>query len=187
MKNWYSGVYKGLIIASVIAFIIHTFTTGQTSLGAIISAYSVLTLAIMLIIIILFNGIFKLGPQGSTSKLILQLFLSSGPFLLMFGVIGTLLYLMIVNQNRIIDGHVSSNYNTFSNIIVMLLLIQIYIIYTNIDTQQFEDTGKISKVSSGIVYLLSLITGICTFIVYVILTYYIADGYTNLDKMIKFK
>ena len=147
MKNWYSGVYKALIIASVIAFLIHACTTGQTSLGAIISAYSVLTLAVMMIIIILFNGIFKMGSQGSTSKLIMTIFLTSGPFLLMFAVIGILLYLMIVNQDRIVDGHVSSNYNTFSNIIVMIILIQLYIIYTSIDTQQFEDTGKISKIS----------------------------------------
>jgi hypothetical protein len=179
MKNWYSGVYKALIIASAIAFLIHVFTTGQTSLGAIISAYSVLVIAVMMIIIIVFNGIFKSGGEGSTTKLLMSLFLSSGPFLLMFAIIGFLLYLMIVNKDRIVNGEVSSNYNMFSNLIVMLLMIQLYMIYTSVSSKQFEDTGSISKMTSAIVYLIGLITGICTFIVYIILTYYIADGFIN--------
>ena len=56
MKNWYSSIYKSLIIASVLSFIIYFFTSGNVSLGALISGYSVLTLSIMMILyIILYN------------------------------------------------------------------------------------------------------------------------------------
>ena len=58
MKDLYSSVYKACIFASVVAFIIGFFTESQLALGAYIAGYSVLTLGIMMILIILFNNVF---------------------------------------------------------------------------------------------------------------------------------
>jgi hypothetical protein len=52
MKNWYASVYKALIMTSVIAFIISFYSTGTVSLGALLSGYSVLILAVMMILLI---------------------------------------------------------------------------------------------------------------------------------------
>ena len=59
MKDWYNSIYKGFIIAGLVAFVVGFFTQGQTSLGAYISGYSVLTLGIMMILLILFNKILR--------------------------------------------------------------------------------------------------------------------------------
>ncbi len=48
------------------------------------------------------------------------------------------------------------------NIIVILLLLQLYLVYTNISSERFESTGKMSKVTSSIIYLLGTLTGIAT-------------------------
>ena len=70
MKDWYSGVYKALILTSVIAFLISFFSSGTISLGAILAGYSVLILGILMILLILFNQIMK-GTQDQSMLQIL--------------------------------------------------------------------------------------------------------------------
>jgi hypothetical protein len=179
MKDWYSAIYKGLILAGYISVIIGFFSEGKVSLGAYISGYSVLILGIMMILIILFNNILRVTEGQSTYKIILTILSTTGPFLLMLGVIGFILYLMITYKDSIIDKHVSSNYYSFSNISVLLLLIQLYIVYKNISTDKFESTGKISQVTSSLIYLLGVLGLICSIIIYTILKYFKTDGFST--------
>jgi hypothetical protein len=178
MKNWYASVYKALIMASVVAFIISFYSTGTVSLGALLSGYSVLILAVMMILLILFNNVIKVKTDASTLNVILSILSSSGPFLLMLGVIGLILYLIIRYQDIIVSGHVSNNYYTFSNIAIMLFLIQIYIVYTNIASDKFQITGKISPSSSSLIYLFGILTCLCSLILFNVLTYFTTDGFT---------
>jgi hypothetical protein len=181
MANWYSSVYKACILASLVSFIIGFFTQDKISLGAYIAGYSVLTFGIMMILIVLFNSIFKTSGNISTSQILYSILMTSGPFLLILGVIGFVLYLLITYYNIIVEGNVSSSYNSFSNIIVMLLLLQVYLVYTNIDNESFESSGKISKVTSSIMYLLGVLTTICSINLYIILKYYTTDGFQTIN------
>ena len=63
MKDWYSSIYKAFIMASVIAFLISFFSSGEVSLGASLAGYSVLILGIMMILIILFQNILKVNQN----------------------------------------------------------------------------------------------------------------------------
>jgi len=177
MKDWYTSIYKAFIMASVIAFIISFFSSGEVSLGASLAGYSVLILGIMMILIILFQNILKNNANQSLFQLLYSIFMATGPFLLILAVIGFILYLIISYKNLIIDEHVSKNYYTFSNIAIVLLLLQLYIVYTNITTERFEATGKMSKLTSSLVYLLGVLTSMCTLILYTILKYYTTDGF----------
>jgi hypothetical protein len=177
MKDWYSSIYKAFIMASVISFIISFFSSGEVSLGASLAGYSVLILGIMMILIILFQNILKNNPNQSLFQLIYSIFITTGPFILILAVIGFILYLIISYKNLIIDEHVSKSYYTFSNIAIVLLLLQLYIVYTNISTERFESTGKISKLTSSLVYLLGVLTSMCSLILYTILKYYTTDGF----------
>lgn len=176
MTDWYSTVYKACIFAGIISFILGFFTESKTSLGAYIAGYSVLILAILMILIVLFNNIFRVGGNDNGFQIIYTILMSTGPFILMLGVISFVLYLLIKYQSNIVDGKIAPGYNTFSNIIVILLLIQIYMIYTS---ERFETTGKLSRVTSSIVYLIGTITGICSIILYTILKYYSTDGFKS--------
>ena len=119
MTNWYSSVYKALILASVIAFIIGFCSQGNVSLGAILAGYSVLILAVMLILIIIFKNILKVTNGESTFQVLWTMILTTGPFLLMLGVIGFILYLIINYKTIIVANHVSQSYFTFSNIAII--------------------------------------------------------------------
>jgi len=182
MKDWYSAVYKGLIIAGYISFIIGFFSEGKVSLSAYIAGYSVVILGIMMILTILFNNILRVTEGQKTFQIIYTILLTSGPFLLMLGVIGFILYLMITYKDSIIEKHVSSSYYSFSNISVLLLLIQLYIVYANISTEKFESTGKISKLTSSILYLFGVLGAICSIIIYIILRYFRTDGFTSINN-----
>ena len=177
MNNWYSTIYKACIITAVIAFIIGIFTQSQTSLGAYISGYSVLIFGIMMILVILIYNVLS-GNQGASSlQTLYSIMLTAGPFILILAIIGFVLYLLINYRNLIISGNIAPGYNSFNTIITMLIFIQLYLVYNNISSDRFQTTGKISRVTSSFIYLLGVITAICSIILYTILKYFTTDGF----------
>jgi len=179
MKNWYSSIYKSLIIASVLSFIIYFFTSGNVSLGALISGYSVLTLSIMMILYIILYNLLQTNQNGSFLQVLLSMITTTGPFLLMFGVIGFVLYMIITYKNRILAGHVSTGYTTFTNITIIMILLQVYLVYNNINTDKFETTQKISKITTSLLYLYGVITAISAITLFTILHNFSADGFQS--------
>lgn len=177
MKDWYTSIYKALIIGSVISFIISFFSTGEVAINASLSGYFILILGIMMILIILFQNILNNNSNQDTIKIIYYILVNTGPFLLMLGVMGFILYLIFFYKGIITANHVSQSYYTFSNITIILLLLQLYIVYTNISSDKFESTGKISVVSSSLIYLLGVLTSMCSLILFTILKYYTTDGF----------
>ena len=178
MADWYSSVYKAFIFAGVIAFILGFFTNNKTSLGAYIAGYSVYILAILMILVILLSNLLRVTVNDSTFSQIYSIFTVTGPFILILAVISFVLYLLIRYKDNIVSGHVASGYNSFSNIIIMLLFIQFYLVYSTISSEKFQSTGKMSKVVSSSIYLLGVISAICSIILYTILKYYTTDGFS---------
>lgn len=170
------NIYKAFIIASVIMFIISLFTSGDTTIGSLITAYSTLSISIIMIMLILLNNILKVSQGQGLFSLTLSIILTSGPFLLMLAIIGIMLFCIISYSSAIGKGNVSNNYYTFSNIVVILFLLQIYLLYGNIISDKFQQTGKISRVTLSMVYLIGVITGICSLIIFTILKYFTTDG-----------
>ena len=179
MTSWYQSIYKAFIISAIISFVIGFFSEGKVSLGSYITGYSVLILGIMMILLILFNSIMKITEGQSILQILYTILLTAGPFLLMLGVIAFILYLMITYKSIILQGHVANGYHSFSNINIILILIQLYIVYTNISSDSFEKTGKMSKVTSSMVYLLGVLSTITSIILYTILRYFTTDGFTS--------
>lgn len=181
MKDFYSTIYKAFIYASIVAFIIGFFTDSNLSLGAYISGYSVLILAILMILIILFSNILRVDQNSSMFQTLYSIFMTSGPFILLLAVISFVLYLLIFYQDNIVKGHVAPSYSSFSSIIVMLVLIQVYMVYTNINTDKFEATGKIPRLASSIIYLIGILSAISSIVLYTILKYYSTDGFSTIN------
>ena len=184
MNNLYSNIYKSLMIASIISFIISILSSGDVSLGAEISGYSLLILSIIMITFIVITKyitIFK-GQITSISSILSIVFIS-GPFILIFAIIGFILYCLIYYKNRISNGQVSNDYYIFNLWCIIILLVQTFFLYNNLNTSDFELKGKMSSVSISILYLMSVILSIMSIILYVILKYYQTDGFTNINKI----
>lgn len=179
---WYESIYKALIFGSAITFIISNLTTGANSYNSLITGYSILILGILMILTIMITKILDVQKSSSTMQIFLSIIMTLGPFLLMLGIIGFMLFLIIYYKTPILENQVSSSYGTFSNITLMLLLIQVYIVYTNIDTDEFKINCKISQLTSVVLYFLGVITIMYILTIYVILKYFRADGFQMLQN-----
>jgi hypothetical protein len=96
----------------------------------------------------------------------------------MLALIGIILYLIISGKDRIIAGQVAPSYYTFSNIAVILFFIQTYTVYKNLNT--VNNSGKISPLTSSLMYLFGVLTLICVIILFTVLKYYQTDGFTTI-------
>lgn len=172
--EWYTNIYKSFIFASILAFLIGFFSDTQVATDAYIAGYSTLLLAIVIIMTIVIVNLYDKG--GGT---LLEILNAGGPFILMMAVIAFLMYLIVKYRNNILNNRVSTGYFTFTNITVMLLLFQLYYIYTTITTKEFEQTRTIPKVTNGIIYLFAVLLTITSTILYTILTYFTTDGFTT--------
>jgi hypothetical protein len=161
MEDWYLSVCKALLIVGKLSFIISFGTSGETSYGAELSGYSSITLAIMLILLILF--------KYKNLMAILA-------FLWLLAVIGFILFSVITHKNQIVNGHVPTYYSTFIEVSMILIIIQTLVIYSSIFTEKFKQNGIISPINIYSSYLLSSLTMMCSIIIYIMLKYYITDG-----------
>jgi hypothetical protein len=176
MNNWYIVIYKSLIIVTVISLIIYNLTFGQQSLGALISGLVVLSFSIIMILFTILYNILKTTENASFLQSAFAILNGAGPFFVMLGVTIFILYLIISNSEKIIAGHISDSYYTFSNIAVFIILLQSYFVYTNVNTPKFEATKKLSKITNILLYLFSVIIGISAGTLFAILKYYSTDG-----------
>lgn len=169
MEEYFASLYKGLILTSGLAFLIGASSTGATSLHSYQAGYFVLGFSVLLI----FLSLIKIMFVNKTFSLFTLL-----PFGLLLGIISCLLYLTFVYKENIIDARVAKGYFTFSNTAVVLLVIQLFIIYYNVDKDSFKKEG-IAKDISGIILLLATLTAISTNIIRTILKYFTTDGFQN--------
>ena len=161
MEDWYLSVCKALLIVGKISFIISFGTSGETSYGAELSGYSSITLAIMLILLMLFK--YK-NPMAILA------------FLWLLAIIGFILFSVLTHKNQIINGHVPTYYSTFIEVSMILIIIQTLVIYSSVFTTKFKDNGIISPINIYSSYLLTSLTMMCSIIIYIMLKYYTTDG-----------
>ena len=98
--TWDVYLWKSTIIAAVITFIIGMFTTGVNSLNASIAGYSLLIITIMGICIQLIRKPITNEEGVSTLKMVWNILMLTGPFFIILGIIGLMLYLFISNNNK---------------------------------------------------------------------------------------
>jgi len=177
MDDWFTNLYKAFIYVSAILFFIALNTTGNTTINASLSGYSTLTVGLLLIMTLILNGFTQsVKSTTSTFQVIMNMILIIGPFLFLFAIIASLMYLLITYKNIIIAGHVSSYYGTFSFISSILILVQMYLLYNGISNDKFQLTKQLSKITSSIICLTSVLNAICVLILYILLKYYTTDG-----------
>jgi hypothetical protein len=180
---WYESIYKALMFGSAISFIISNFTTGKNSYNSLISGYSILILGIMMILTILITKILEIQNTSTTMQIILAITMELGPFLLMLAIIGFMLFLIIFYKTPILENNLSPSYGTFSNITLVLILCQLYLIYNNIDSVEFKRDGKLSIITSSMLYLIGVLSLFSVGTLYIILKYFRTDGFQGLQGL----
>ena len=176
MNKIYIFTYKSILFVSLIFLILSFFLSGQVQVGALIAGYSMLILSMLIVIIMLVTISYKIIKDAglfSTMKTLLTLV---GSPLLLLAILGFSLYLVISYYNIIVDERVSNGYYVFSHITTFLILLVSYLLYSNINSPEFEKTGKLPSTQNAFAYLISLVALSSTMIVSTILRYFTTDG-----------
>jgi hypothetical protein len=115
-----------------------------------------------------------------TSKILVG-FKNTWSLWLMLMPIIFIIYLLITNRTRISEGHISDGYYKFVNISILLIMMQVYNIYTSIKknvekTKNSNPFAKLSTIHSNIVGCLGVVNMVCSVTLYIILVMFITDG-----------
>ena len=161
MSDWTTNVYKSLVYSGITMLLISFFASGTGTAKAMTVGYFGIGLGLLLII----------GATQVTTPNIYKLLVDCLPLWIMLFVIGFILFLTIKYYQIISDARVSPSYFTFSNIIILLFLAQLYILIK----QDFQingfDIGMLGILAIGVIQFI-----ICLLVLYVILKYYTTDG-----------
>jgi hypothetical protein len=169
----YSSVYKGFIAATILTFVIGMGSSPRIAINCFQVGYCIFLIAILMILINVFNKI--LEPNSTKSGFTIVLNVS--PFIVICVIVAFLVYFNMKYYDIIVENHVSSGYFIFSNIALILLMIQLFVIYSSVSEERFETDG-ISNTMSGMILLLGVLTGISANIIYQILHYFTTDGFS---------
>jgi len=164
---WYSSIYKALLISSAVTFGIYASSPSPlTSINALIAAYVILIIGVSMLMVYIFNW-----SQNASSSVV--------PFLLMLSSTGFITRLLITYKDDILNRRVSEGFYNFSNISIVLILIQTYFIYSELGSTEFKEKLTFSKITSSVITMLGILTGLCAYVLYIVLVYYKTDGFTN--------
>ena len=117
----------------------------------------------------------------SAFKKINAVFKNTWALWLMLAPIIFILHLITTNLTRISEGHISEGYYKFVNIAILLIMMQVYNIYTSIkkrteNTRGDDAFAKLSTIHSNIVGCLGVANMVCSITLYIILVMFITDG-----------
>lgn len=168
-----TNIYKSLIYASFCAFIIGIVTTGVVSFHCYQTGYAVLGIGIMMIVVQILN---QLASAKDESSSIGTYALNLTPFVVTLSVLASLLYFSIMYKEIIVEERVSQGFFVFSNIVIILILIQTYIIFSGVSSETFKEKGIPHK-TLGLILLFAVLSGIATNIIRTILKYFTTDGF----------
>jgi hypothetical protein len=180
----YIYAFYTFIYTSLILFIMSFFTSSYTYIGSIICADASLSVALIIIMVdILYNLFNKTIDRVSSQNMLFNVISSIGPFLFIFVILAFSVYYMVSFRERILNGQVSPSYMTFNNMSTILIIIQTLILFNAVTNKTYRQTGKISKITASLLYLVSLINTICLYTIFIVLNYYVTDGMDIMNMM----
>jgi len=165
--------YTTLIIIGVILLFITVGSPTINSTNGTIAGFFLIFFGILIIVIFLGN---KKGKTQDSKISFLSKLYSSGPFLIVAAIILYIIILLFKYRDRISHGNVAPGYVSFTNISILLILLQLGIFYTAMQDKNFKETNKLDKVYSMILYFVGILNIVSVVTLYIILAKYATDG-----------
>ena len=147
-------------------------TSGKSDKGAVTAfqvAYSILFCVVCYKTALIGSKI-ELGNIGMMAK-IMNFTIMFFPFLSILIVIMWILVLVFMYYDRITGGKVSDYYTSFMNIASVMLLIQIYMIFS----EAGDKTPPLSLKTYSMLRMLSVLAGLSVITVSIVLKFYVTD------------
>jgi hypothetical protein len=182
INNMMPTFYISLIVIGVILLFATIGTASMDGLNGTIAGYSLMGGGILLLVSFLLYGISTsneeksaiLGKNNRSS--IMSAIYTAGPFLVLLGIIGYTLYLIITYKNRIALGNVAPGYVSFTNISIILILMQLFLFYMGSQKDSFKTTNRLDRVYSMLLYFIGIVNIVTIVTIGIILSYFSTDG-----------
>jgi len=162
--------YISLITIGIILLFATIGSKSIDGLNGTIAGYSLILAGILLLVSLLFLDI-----SMKTNSIMTYIY-SLGPFLIILGIISYTIYLIVTYKNRIVGGNVAPGYVSFSNISIILILVQLFIFYTGTKQKDFAINYRLNKVYSMMLYFIGILNIVTIITLNIILKYYSTDG-----------
>ena len=164
-----SRFYISLITVGIILLFATIGTTSMDGLNGTISGYFFIAIGIAILV----SFIISVASKGAS--LISSIF-SMGPFFVTIGIISYILYLLFTYKDRIAQGNIAPGYAKFTNISVILVLMQLFLFYMGTQKESFQRDKKLDRVYSGLLYFVGVINIVTVITIGIILRYFSTDG-----------
>jgi len=182
INNMMPTFYVTLIAVGVILLFATIGTASMGSLNGTIAGYSLMGGGILLLVSFLLYGI-STTNEGKSAALaknnrssIMSAIYTAGPFLVLLGIVGYTLYLIITFKNRIAAGNIAPGYVSFTNISIILILMQLFLFYMGSQKDSFKTTNRLDRVYSMLLYFIGIINIVTIITIGIILSYFSTDG-----------
>jgi len=180
MLNWYAILYLLFAVISVILFVLGILFNILSNFGLITYHSSYLTMELvgyvllgLFTFMVIFLSVYKMITLNN--GIFAHLF-NIAPLFIMLLVIVYNIYLFILYKSYIVKGRVVSNYFGYDSFMLFIMILQICIICTNLFNNMFQNTGKLTNLSSSVFYLTGLFSLITAGNLFIILNYFKTDG-----------
>jgi hypothetical protein len=180
MLNWYTILYLLFAVISVLLFSVGILFNILSNFGVITYQSSFLTSELigylvlgLFTLMVIFLSVYKMVALNN--GIFAHLF-NIAPLFLMLAVIVYNIYLFVLYKTYIVKGRVVSNYFWYDSFMLFIMISQIYIICTNLLNNLFQNTGKLTNISSSVFYLTALFSMITVGNLFIILKYFKTDG-----------
>ena len=190
MLNWYTILYLLFAVISVVLFSLGILFNILSSFGLIKYHSSYLTMELvgyvllgLFTLMVIFLSVYKMITLNN--GIFAHLF-NIAPLFVMLAVIVYNIYLFLLYRSYIVKGRVVSNYFWYDSFMLFIMILQIYIICTNLFnnmfyntskmTNIFQTTGKLTNISSSVFYLTGLFSIITAGNLFIIFNYFKTDG-----------
>ena len=198
-KNVLSIIYNAFIIVGLILSLFSIFLNPASATITIIIAYSCLLAGLLLIIGSLLNQLAKILKclKGNVNMWAFFLLIKTnlGPFIVIACLLTYLLILACQYQRRLSNGHLPDNYYLFSNFMIFLIVIELFILlsamYKNTNKDDSSKTSNLEAsfknviplMTSTFVYFLTTLNLILVIILRNMLLYFTTDGFMTFRNL----
>jgi len=166
-----SKFYISLITVGIILLFATIGSTSMDSLNGTIAGYFLIAIGMAILISFIIGISSKNGSQNIISAIF-----SVGPFFVTIGIVAYILYLLFTYKDRIAEGNIAPGYANFTNISVILILLQLFLFYMGTQKQSFQRDNKLDRVYSGLLYFVGVINIVAVITIGIILKYFSTDG-----------
>jgi hypothetical protein len=164
-----SRFYISLITVGIILLFATIGTTSMDGLNGTIAGYFFIAIGIAILVSFIIS-------VSSRNGSILSSIFSMGPFFVTIGIVSYILYLLFTYKDRIAQGNIAPGYANFTNISVILVLLQLFLFYMGTQKESFQKDKKLDRVYSGLLYFVGIINIVTVITIGIILRYFSTDG-----------